>query len=291
MTPRIDTGGSMTIHRHGVKLSWRVWPCQSEIRARILAIHGWGSSAATWEPLARCLPDDIEIIAVNLRGHGDSAVARDGHSIGAMKDDCLAVLEASSLESPLIPLVVLGHSMGGNVAVRLALQLGEALTSLVLIDPAMGGDTAQVDAVAGRLADLEKLGSIAPASALRASFSASAPEDLVQSARQTMLATPAGVLRESLVSTFLDRDEVGSLAGTRRVAPLLTVPVVRVYPSEERAASDGTWGWPHGRAHVLRETGHYLHEEAPDEVANILKRTLLELDGPVHSSGCRADTK
>lgn len=262
------------LRRAGVALSWRVRPAVPAVRARIFAIHGWGSSSETWSPLVHALAKDIEFVATDLRGHGKSAVAPDRHTITAMTDDSCAVLAQAEAVGAKAPLLIMGHSMGGNVAVRVGAQLGRSVAALVLIDPAMGGDEIQVGAVHGRLSDLDRLGSAAPAATVRESFGPSADERMVNRARRTMLATPSRVLKESLVSTFLDDAEIGSLTGTRRVSCLLDVPVVRLYPSESRAACDATWGWRHGRAYVVPGTGHFLHEEAPARVACIVEGVL-----------------
>src|SRR5215475_12596482 len=94
----------------------------------ILLIHGSGMSARSWDMQLQGLPRSLRIIALDLPGHGQSDPApRAGVEVyaGAVAH-VLAALECG-------PVVVVGHSLGGSVAIALAARRPDLVRGLVLI--------------------------------------------------------------------------------------------------------------------------------------------------------------
>jgi pimeloyl-ACP methyl ester carboxylesterase len=121
--PQIDTGTEVI---HGRKMSYR----RAGYGEGVVLIHGITNRAASWEPVIRQLAGDYELIAPDLPGHGDSERQRGDHSLGAhasMMRDLLGVLgwERGT---------VVGHSLGGGIAMQFAYQFPEYVERLVLID-------------------------------------------------------------------------------------------------------------------------------------------------------------
>jgi pimeloyl-ACP methyl ester carboxylesterase len=80
----------------------------------LLLLHGQGVNGAVWQPLLREMADWPGIVVVpDFRGHGRSPHARP-YSIGQHAADVAALVE------PDVPLVIVGHSMGGMVGLMLA---------------------------------------------------------------------------------------------------------------------------------------------------------------------------
>jgi pimeloyl-ACP methyl ester carboxylesterase len=102
--------------------------------APLLLLHGLFASAANWRPIAAELARSHRVYSVDLRNHGRSPAAAE-MSYGAMADDVLGLIERESLERP----AVVGHSMGGKVAMALALATPWAVGRLVVIDAAPQG--------------------------------------------------------------------------------------------------------------------------------------------------------
>ncbi|MFT3900725.1 MAG: alpha/beta fold hydrolase [Gordonia sp. (in: high G+C Gram-positive bacteria)] len=102
----------------------------------VLALHGLTGHGQRWAHLARDLPDH-RIVAPDLLGHGDSSWAPpwsyEAH-LDAI-DEVVAGLAA--------PFVVVAHSFGGALAIRLAQRHPERVRALVLLDPAQGLDPAR----------------------------------------------------------------------------------------------------------------------------------------------------
>ena len=102
----------------------------------ILLIHGNCSSALYWEPLVRELPETWRIVMPDLRGYGESeTLPVDGtRGLRDFADDVAAVLSDGSFAPGARPVVV-GHSMGGGVAMQLLIDHPAEIAALVLEAP------------------------------------------------------------------------------------------------------------------------------------------------------------
>jgi len=96
----------------------------------VIAVHGITASLVSWTAVARALPDDVSLVAVDLRGRGGSASLPGPFGMRAHCADLLRVLDALSVET----VVAAGHSMGGYVVAALAASHPSRVRSLVLID-------------------------------------------------------------------------------------------------------------------------------------------------------------
>jgi lipase len=113
----------------GGALAGGVWNPVSRQAAPVLAIHGISSSHRAWPMVAARLPDS-RVIAPDLRGRGRSNQLPPPWGIRDHADDMARVLDAFEVDRA----VVVGHSMGGFVAVRTADQHPDRVAALVLVD-------------------------------------------------------------------------------------------------------------------------------------------------------------
>src|SRR3954462_10160046 len=96
----------------------------------VLLVHGITSSSRTWRTVMPALAERHTVIAPDLLGHGRSAKPRGDYSLGAYASGLRDLLVA--LEIPRA--TVVGHSLGGGVAMQFAYQFPERLERLVLVD-------------------------------------------------------------------------------------------------------------------------------------------------------------
>lgn len=101
---------------------------------RMLAIHGLTGYGGRWRHLAAYLPE-IAIAAPDLLGHGRSSWAAPW-SIDANVSALAGLLDAAA-EAPVL---VVGHSFGGGLALHLAAARPDRVAALLLLDPAIGLD-------------------------------------------------------------------------------------------------------------------------------------------------------
>ena len=138
----VESRLSSFITRDGRHLAVQDWlPARGRaVRALVLIVHGLGEHAGRYERLARTLNAwGYAVRSFDLHGHGESGGLR-----GSLpSDDCLLEDLAEMLDesrahmAPDLPLVLLGHSLGGLLAARLvSLQL-RPVDALVLSSPAL----------------------------------------------------------------------------------------------------------------------------------------------------------
>lgn len=96
----------------------------------LLLLHGLGTSSETWEPTIRALLDRFTVIAPDLAGHGRSS----GASLRGSVEPLVKALDDLCAKLGLETAAVVGHSLGGLVAVRFALNHPDRVSHLVLVD-------------------------------------------------------------------------------------------------------------------------------------------------------------
>jgi pimeloyl-ACP methyl ester carboxylesterase len=95
----------------------------------LLLLHGIANSSETWEPVADALSEHFTLIAPDLLGHGASATPRGDYSLGAHASGARDLLTALGHDR----VTVVGHSLGGGVAMQFAYQFPERCERLGLV--------------------------------------------------------------------------------------------------------------------------------------------------------------
>lgn len=116
----------------GFRMAYREWGSARATRSVVL-IHGITSSSLSWVRVAPALADRFRVVAVDLKGHGDSDRPESGYRLADQAGEVARLCQALGLTEP----VVIGHSWGGAVALVLATSTSLA-HRLVLEDPAIG---------------------------------------------------------------------------------------------------------------------------------------------------------
>ena len=99
--------------------------------ATLVLIHGWSCDASYWDAQLTELVAHHPVLTVDLTGHGRSQGSRDEISIRAFGTDVARAVEQAA---PSGPLILIGHSMGGPVAIETALQLGSRVRAVIGVD-------------------------------------------------------------------------------------------------------------------------------------------------------------
>ena len=110
-----------------------------EARAVVLIVHGLGEHAGRYDHVANCLHTwGFEVRAYDQRGHGESG-GKPGAlpSNMALLDDLTEVVDDVRQQLPSLPLILLGHSMGGLVAGRFVSLCIRPVDALVMSSPAL----------------------------------------------------------------------------------------------------------------------------------------------------------
>ncbi len=95
----------------------------------LLILHGLFGTLDNWATLAKRLAEHYNVFLVDLRNHGRSPHA-DEHNYDLMAADVLELVDDLKIPTP----VIMGHSMGGKVAMNYALNYPTRLTKLIVVD-------------------------------------------------------------------------------------------------------------------------------------------------------------
>ena len=140
---------------HGHRVHARVWLPDDEPTASVVLVHGLAEHSGRYQRLARHLvARGYAVHAFDLRGHGRTAGPRS--NIGRFDDlvaDVAAAVTRARARHASVPVLLLGHSMGGAVALATALAHPSLVDLLVLSAPAVGADPAvpRLQLIVGRL--------------------------------------------------------------------------------------------------------------------------------------------
>jgi pimeloyl-ACP methyl ester carboxylesterase len=252
----------------------------------VVLIHGMINSSRHWREVAERLAVDHTVIAPDLIGHGDSATPRGDYSIGAHAAAIRDLLSALGVRSATI----VGHSLGGGVAMQFFWQFPEKVDRLVLISSGgLGPDVSP-------LLRLAALPGASPVLALAArprivgAISSFADElDRRGSSRAVYADAIARALRplqgEGARRAFLQTlRAVIDVRGQRvsavdRLYLLGPVPTLIVWGERDRtiplahgrAAHEAI---PHSRFETLPRAAHFPHIEDPDGLSAVLEEFL-----------------
>src|SRR3954465_7647807 len=123
MTQEALTPHELTLHGH--RVTYRT----AGRGPALLLLHGIANSSQTWERVAPPLAEHFTLIAPDLLGHGESATPRGDYSLGAHASGARDLLTALGHDH----VTVVGHSLGGGIAMQFAYQFPERCERLVLV--------------------------------------------------------------------------------------------------------------------------------------------------------------
>ena len=229
-----------------------------------LFIHGAGGDHTVWGNQLAWLRGRFRAVAVDLPGHGRSE-RRFGMSVAANAGVIVALIKRLAIERP----VLIGHSMGGAVALQCALDYPAVAVALVVIS------SGAKLGVAPRVFDLIEND---PAAALgeiaAASYAQGAPFALVEEGRAALARCP----HEVLLSDFRACDEFD----LRERVSQIRLPLLAICGTEDRLTFPKYSEWlvssvPRARLVLVSGAGHLVMIEKPTEVSRSLSEFLEDL--------------
>jgi len=102
----------------------------------LVFIHGWMCNQSFWDAQVTPMSEDHTVVTIDLPGHGRSGMDRHSWSLAAFGADVQAVVEHLGLD----PVIVIGHSMGGPVALEAARLMPDRVIGVVAVDALQDAD-------------------------------------------------------------------------------------------------------------------------------------------------------
>ncbi|MGH2554689.1 MAG: alpha/beta fold hydrolase [Actinomycetota bacterium] len=232
----------------------------------LIFVHGWSCDRSYWSHQVSYFAGRYQVVAIDLGGHGESGVGRQAWTMPAFGDDVLAVVEKLGLGE----LVLIGHSMGGDVIVEAALHLAGRVVGLVWADVYSSlGEPRTPEQIEQFRAPFREDFVTATRDLVRGMFVPSSDAGLVDWVVTDMSAAPPEIAVDALQHAI--SNERAILAGLRE----LKVPIVAINPDYRPTDIEALRR--HGVESVLMPgVGHFLMMEDPETFNRLLDETIEE---------------
>ncbi len=241
----------------------------------LLLLHGSGASTHSWRDLAPALATHFTVIALDLPGQGfTDAPPASGFSLSAMAQSIAALLH----ELRVSPQLIVGHSAGAAIAVRMAIDGLVAPKTIIGLNAALLPFKAATGPVYSALAKILALNPLIPWAFSRYASGRGGVERLLQETGSRIDARGIALYRQlagnsAHVGATLHMMANWNLSALERDLPRLKTPLHLLVGAKDRTiaperAFDVRRLLPQTRVEQLPSLGHLAHEERPNEIAD-----------------------
>ena len=241
----------------------------------IVFVHGWGISKEYWKEQIEELSSDYKVVALDLGGHGQSGHNRENWTIEEFAKDVRAVIDGLHLNN----VILVGHSMGGEIILQTALSFPAKVIGFIGIDNFKQFVTSFTPQEEKQVSDfMQSLKSNFDTTATMYTRLALFPRGysdtnsvnrVIRSIRQTDSAVAIKALESLMYFALKDSEMISRF-------PIPAHLIVSDYTatneeSFRRAAKAGS------SIRVIKGTGHYPMIEQPHQFTELLKETIHEI--------------
>lgn len=234
----------------------------------LVFIHGWLCDQTFWDAQVEPLSESSTVITIDLPGHGKSGMDRDGWSAKAFGADIQTVVEHLGLDE----VILVGHSMGGPVALEAARLMPDRVIGVIAVDSLQDADFEfDPEQKAGALAAWEQDFAGTCTGFVTSMFPQTADPALVDRVETEMCAGPAEV-GVAVLRQYLDYNMKAALEAVQ-------VPVRCINASVNPSNVDGNRIYHEDFDVVEMDgVGHFLMMEKPEEFNELLGQTIANLE-------------
>ena len=238
---------------------------------KVIVLHGWFGDHSIWEPSYRFIDEDLfSFVFIDYRGYGMSRAMVGDHSIREIARDAVSLADHLGWEQ----FAVVGHSMGGMAAQRVAVDAPERVQALVGVTPAPASGVKMppeleelFDSVAARDDIGHQIINASLGDRLKAKFT----REIMQFARRST--EPEAFRRYG--RTFIETD-FGDEAKQVKVPILILVGQHDAGVSEESVRRSFPLLYPHVEIEILPNSGHYPMVETPAWLMTRIEQFLID---------------
>lgn len=254
------------ISADGVSIAYEV---RGEGEPALVFIHGWLCDRSYWAEQLPQFAGKYKVVAIDLAGHGESGLDRKEWTIGAFAEDIVAVIDRLDLSQ----VILIGHSMGGNVILETARKMPQRVLGVVGVDALHDFENKvpqeTVDAFITAMREnfvqfTENL--------VRSMFTQDSDPGLIDKIATDMSSSPqeVGIGALEAHNSFQNNEIIQVLKEIK--APITCINSYRYQTNVESNQLHA----PSFKAKLMSVVGHFNMMEDPDEFNRLLEETIQE---------------
>ena len=233
----------------------------------LVFVHGWSCDKSYWKGQIEYFSKAYRVVNIDLGGHGESGLGRKDWTIYSFGTDVAAVIKHLSLER----VILIGHSMGGDVSADAALLLPGRIAGLIMVDVykklGAGRPAEQIDAF---VADFSVDFAPKVQKLVRSMFLTNADPSLVEFVAKDMSSAPPAVALSAMRSSFTHSRQI------THDFEHLKLPVIALNPDNE--PTDVESMRKHGvDVIIMPGVGHFLMMEDPKRFNELLETAIKKI--------------
>jgi esterase len=239
----------------------------------LLILHGLFGASDNWQGIAQRLAERFHVFSVDLRNHGQSPHSAE-MNFTAMADDLAEFLATHRLAEA----VVMGHSLGGKVAMQFALSHPDLVTSLVVADMAPRAYAPAHETILAAMLVLD-LSAFQTRQQIDAALTPAIPE---AGTRRFLLknvgSRPDGTFYWKLNLSGIHENYARLNETVTAVAPF-TKATLFIRGGKSDYISDTDWPaiqnlFPAAKLATIAEAGHWVHADSPEKFLSVIREFL-----------------
>ncbi len=247
----------------GVPIAYSV---EGEGEVAVVLIHGWSCDRTYWREQIEPLMATYKVVSLDLAGHGTSGIERAEWTLSSFGPDVQAVVAALGLER----VILVGHSMGGPVALEAAALLAGKVLGVVAVDALHDADQLpDPEQWQRRVESYESDFGGTCGQFVRSMFLDAADPDIVESTAMDMCAAPPEIAT-ALIRQFGSYDTAAAMRAAG-------VPVRAINSASYPTNADGNRRYADFEVRFIEGVAHFPMLVTPEELNRLLLEVLAEL--------------
>jgi pimeloyl-ACP methyl ester carboxylesterase len=244
----------------------RLFVTEAGTGKNVMFLHGWTCDSNDWSWQLPLFESKYRVVAADLRGHGRSEVMPSGAYRPA---DYVADIEALISTKYLgQKFIIVGHSMGGQIAARLAAKRPDLVSAVVSVDGAVGfsSDVAQLFDKTAHDLSVGDPGLVVPA-LFELVYDPTTDRAYQRWHARRVQGMQQHVVRESFGPLFFGADQVGVGEASAKFCESLTVPFYHLSRDAAQATRMRPWfSHPKSKVDLWSNAGHWIMQDSKDDV-------------------------
>ena len=233
----------------------------------LVFVHGWSCDKSYWKAQIAHFSKSYQVVTVDLGGHGGSGLGRKDWTVYSFGTDVAAVMKQLNLER----IVLVGHSMGGDVIADAALLLPGRVAGLIMVDTYKKLDGGRpMEQINAFVSDFSVDFAPKVHGLVRSMFLTNSDPTLVESVAKDMSSAPPAVALSAMRSSFMHSRQI------THDFEQLKLPVIALNPDNE-PTDVGSMQKNGVEVIIMPGVGHFLMMEDPKRFNELLETAIKKI--------------